>query len=159
MRRRPRAYGPVRSAISPNGKSVYAASNMSNAVAWLKRNRSTGALSQAAGSAGCVSEDGSGPCADGHALAGADSVLVSPDSKNVYVAAANAVSTFKRDKADGAITEATGTDSCISDDGSGPCVDGRALAGIFATAISGDGRSIYVASLDSDAVARLDRAH
>jgi hypothetical protein len=46
----------------------------------------TGDLSQPAGAAGCVSEDGTGPCADGHALDRPNSVAVSPDGKSVYVA-------------------------------------------------------------------------
>lgn len=46
----------------------------------------TGDLTQPAGAAGCVSEDGSGPCADGHGLNGAVSVAVSPDGKSVYLA-------------------------------------------------------------------------
>ena len=59
-------------AVSPDGKSVYVASFNSNAVARLNRNTTTGALTQPAGTAGCISEDGSGPCADGHGLDSAD---------------------------------------------------------------------------------------
>jgi sugar lactone lactonase YvrE len=150
--------GPFSVAVSPNGKSVYAASNMSNAVSRFKRDPSTGALAQPSGSAGCVSEDGSGPCANGHGLSGANSVLVSPDQKNVYVASDNAVATFKRNTTTGAITEPSGTAGCVSDDGSGPCADGRGLSGIFGAAISADGKSVYTASLVSDAVARFNRA-
>jgi hypothetical protein len=46
----------------------------------------TGALTQPAGTAGCVSETGTGPCADGHGLRYPDSVAVSADGKSVYAA-------------------------------------------------------------------------
>ncbi len=46
----------------------------------------TGDLTQPAGTAGCISQTGAGPCADGHALDGAHGVAVSPDGKSVYVA-------------------------------------------------------------------------
>jgi hypothetical protein len=52
-------------------------------VARLNRNPTTGAIRQPAGNAGCV---GSGTCADGHGLGGAQSVAVSPDGKSVCVA-------------------------------------------------------------------------
>jgi DNA-binding beta-propeller fold protein YncE len=72
-------------AVSPDGKSVYVAS-FSNAVVRLNRNTTTGAISQPAGTAGCISETGAGPCADGHGLNGADRVAVSADGKSDYVA-------------------------------------------------------------------------
>ena len=55
-------------------------------MARLNRNTTTGAITQPAGTAGCVSETGAGPCADGHGLDGPCSVAVSPDGKSVYVA-------------------------------------------------------------------------
>ena len=36
----------------------------------LNRNTTTGAITQPAGAAGCISETGAGPCADGHGLDG-----------------------------------------------------------------------------------------
>ena len=90
-------------AVSADGKSVYAASDLSRAVVRFTRNTTTGAISQPAGTAGCISETGAGPCADGHALVGATSVAVSPDGKSVYVAsqysqsqASHAVARFNR---------------------------------------------------------------
>src|SRR5919199_1550490 len=71
-------------AVSPDNKSVYATSH--TAVARFKRNRHTGAIPQPAGKGGCVSEDGSGRCADGHALSGVAWVAVSPDGRSVYAA-------------------------------------------------------------------------
>jgi sugar lactone lactonase YvrE len=138
-------------------RSVYVASSESNALARLRRDPASGALTQPAGKAGCVSEDGSGPCADGHALAGADAVALSADGASVYVASAKALVRFRRSLKTGAVTEATGAAACVSEDGSGPCADGHALAGAYDVAVSGDGQSVYVASLDSAAVARFNR--
>jgi DNA-binding beta-propeller fold protein YncE len=119
----------------------------------------TGALTQPAGTAGCVSETGSGPCADGHGLSGADAVAVSADGKSVYVASqdSNAVARLVRNTTTGAITQPAGTGGCISETGAGSCLDGHGLSGPFSVAVSADGKSVYAASPDSDAVVRLVR--
>ena len=67
-------------------------------MARLNRNTTTGAITQPAGTAGCVSETGAGPCADGHGLDGPLAVAVSPDGKSVYVAScfSDAVARFNR---------------------------------------------------------------
>ena len=88
----------VYAAVSPDGRTVYAASQVSNAVAVFSRNATTGALTQLNGLSGCVSEDGSsGTCTDGNALVGA-LMAVSPDGKHLYAASymSDAVTTFSR---------------------------------------------------------------
>jgi hypothetical protein len=67
--------GPASVAVSPDGKSVYVASRKPcciepdrSAVVRFNRNLTTGAITQPAGTAGCISETGLGPCADGRAL-------------------------------------------------------------------------------------------
>jgi DNA-binding beta-propeller fold protein YncE len=150
---------PAGVAVSPDGKNVYVASASSRAVTRLNRNTTTGAITQPAGAAGCVSEDGTGPCADGHGLS-PFSVAVSPDGKSVYAASAvpsNGVALFTRDTTTGAITQPAGTAGCVSQTGAGPCVDGRGLSGAAGVAVSADGTSVYVSSLGSSAVARFDR--
>jgi DNA-binding beta-propeller fold protein YncE len=146
-------------AVSPNGKSVYVASFDSDTVVRLNRNTTTGAISQPAGAAGCISETGAGPCADGHALNSANSVAVSADGKSVYVAsnASSAVARLNRNTTSGAISQPAGTAGCISDTGAGPCADGHALGNPKSVAVSADGKSVYVASSYSSAVARLNR--
>jgi 6-phosphogluconolactonase (cycloisomerase 2 family) len=107
---------------------------------------------------GCVSQDGAGPCAsiggNTRALDQPAAVVVSPDGRHVYVAAAHgsAVGVYARDPNSGGLTPV----SCISRDGSGPCTSvnhDRALRGARAVVMSPDGRFLYVAAgfTDTDA--------
>src|SRR3954452_8654780 len=115
-----------------------------------------GDLTQKAGTAGCVSDDGSsdgtiataGQCADGRNLLDARSVVVSPDGKNVYVANAKdtqrAIDVFDRDPATGAVTQKAGTAGCIQES---PSTDvgcdntGFGLRRVNDLVISPDGRN------------------
>ena len=151
--------GPNGVAVSPDGKSVYVASARSNAVVRLNRNTTTGAITQPAGAAGCISEDGSGPCADGHGLDGPLGVAVSPGGNSVYVASWSgyAVARLNRDRTTGAITQPAGSAGCIGEFGTGTCADGHGLSAPYDVALSPNGKSVYVASYSSYAVARLNR--
>jgi DNA-binding beta-propeller fold protein YncE len=151
---------PYSVAVSPDGKSVYVASGYSGAVARFVRSKTSGAISQPAGTAGCVSETGAGPCANGRGLDGAQSVAVAPGGKSVYAASfnSNAVARLNRNTTTGALTQPTGAAGCVSETGAGPCANGRALHGAWDVAASPNGTSVYAASLSSDAVARFNRA-
>ena len=129
------------------------------AVARFNRNTATGAITQPAGSAGCISQTGSGSCADGHVSTEPDGVTVTPDGKSVYVDSvpSSAVLRFNRNTATGAISQPACTAGCISETGSGPCADGHALNGSGRVALSDNGKNVYVASEDSNAVVRLNR--
>ncbi len=150
--------GPNSVAISPNGRNVYVTSRGSNSVTAFQRNRSTGALHQLPGAAGCVSGVPLPGCATGTALLGPDVVVVSPDGKNVYVGSffGNAVVAFGRDSATGAIGQLPGSAGCIAEATSG-CAPGLALGAPEGMAISGDGKSVYVAAALSNAVVVLSR--
>jgi DNA-binding beta-propeller fold protein YncE len=146
-------------AVSPDGRNVYVASFSSDAVAVFDRD-ANGELTQKAGMAGCVSEGGAGGCAPGVALNAPSALAVSPDGKNVYATTqlADSVVIFDRDIDTGALTQKNGTNGCISEDSTGgDCVNGVALDVPFSVVVTADGRSVYVASQDSDAVAVFDR--
>ncbi|MGH2963923.1 MAG: lactonase family protein [Solirubrobacterales bacterium] len=155
-------------AVSPDGKSVYVAS-FGGGIVRFDRDRSTGALTQPAGAAGCISDDGSGPCADGHAIGSPTALAVSPDGKSVYVGTRISSSTppgdeiaalvrLKRNTNTGAITQPTGTAGCISADGSGPCADGHGmLRGPYGVTVSPDGRSVYLTAASANALVRIRR--
>jgi DNA-binding beta-propeller fold protein YncE len=115
------------------------------AVAIFARDKTTGAHTQL----GCVSSS-VGACDDGTALGGARSVAVSPDGKHVYVAAqgADAVVVLARDRATGALVQS----GCVNVVGAGGCAAGAGLEGAHGVAISPDGKHVYVASRESDAV-------
>ena len=110
----------------------------------------TGQLTQLPGTAGCVSDDGTGgACTDGTALNYTSSVAISRDGTSVYAVGqqSNAVDVFQRNSITGQITQLPGTAGCVSENGTGgACADGKALKGAFAVVVSGDGTSVYVTS-------------
>jgi 6-phosphogluconolactonase (cycloisomerase 2 family) len=162
--------------VSPDGRNVYVATGFdrrlepqgvtgafgASGVAVFARNRSTGALRQLAGRAGCVSEERTrGGCADGRALEGSIAVEVSQDGGNVYVAASasNAVSVFARDARTGALRQLAGRAGCVSETGTdGACRDGTGLWGASAIALSPDGRHAYAPGFFSSALAAFTRS-
>lgn len=147
--------------VSPDGANVYVAAETSGAISVFARDQLTGALTQLAGSAACVSQTGTeGTCVDGRALGGAGGIAVSADGAFVYVASfgSDAVATFSRDPGTGALAQLTGTAGCVSETGNGgSCVDGTALDRARSLALSPDGSSMYVAAEVSDAIAVLSR--
>src|SRR5688572_8931589 len=148
--------GPVGVAISPDGKSLYAGAETSDALTIFDRSTATGDLTQKAGTAGCVSDTGSGAaCQDGEALDGVARVAVSPDGEFVYAttSGSNSVAVFDRNTTTGELSEV----SCVSETGAGVCDDGMALEFPRDLTVSPDGKSVYVASFNSDAVALFDR--
>jgi DNA-binding beta-propeller fold protein YncE len=98
-------------------------------------------------------------------LDGASGLTVSRDGKNVYVASgsSDAVAVFARDRRTGALTQLSGTEACISEDGTGgfgedgECTDGVGLITPVAVTTSNDGKNVYAASFTNDAVAVLAR--
>jgi DNA-binding beta-propeller fold protein YncE len=147
-------------AISPNSRNVYLSSsrNFPSAtpqtarfgLAAFSRDTASGALTQLAGTAGCLNADGTGGCttvafkgAAPDSRAGA--VLISSGGRDVYLAHASSfgeaascggadhfVALFRRDQASGAL---------------GPIAQDRATCG-SAALISRDGRSVYASSGD-----------
>ena len=153
--------GPRSLTLSPDGRNAYVAATISNAVAIFSRGPS-GALTQLPETEGCVSEDGStGACVDGEGLEGVASVAFSPNGANAYVASITsaAVAVFSRASATGALTQLAGSAGCIADLPAPPgCGGGKALGNANWAAVSPDGVSVYVASIDpTDAIAVFAR--
>jgi DNA-binding beta-propeller fold protein YncE len=144
--------------VSGDGKNVYVASASSSlgGVAIFDRNTSTGALTQKAGTAGCVSETGAGPCTDGTALANPVAIDLSPDGESAYVSnqGSDSVAIFDRNTTTGVLTQKAGTAGCISETGTaGACVDGIALDNGSDVTVAPDGATVYTTSLGSASIA------
>jgi DNA-binding beta-propeller fold protein YncE len=148
--------------VSPDGRTLYVTSVDVLAFA---RDRRTGALAQIPGRAGCVAAarvgEGGRDCVADPAVAGATSLTVSRDGRQVYAASggdtggAAAVAILTRDRATGALTPARGRRSCIAQ--AGDCTRARGLSGAAAVATSPDGANAYVVSFLGCTVAVFDR--
>ncbi len=146
--------GPVDLAVTRDGRNVYTASSIGDAIAILTRNRATGVLSQASGRAGCISQGGGGGrCVRGHALDEVWSVAVSPDGRNVYDVSSkvNMLGAMARDPSTGRLTQLPGRYGCFIRGRGGllGCPEGRGLTVAVAVTVSRDGRNVYVASEDT----------
>ena len=144
--------------VSPDGANVYVASGLSDAIAIFDRNAS-GALTQKPGLAGCVSETGAGPCADGNSLVSAHGVTTSFDGANVYLVStvSDSIAVFDRSPGSGALTQKPGGGGCISETGAGGCTDAVALDAPYEIELTADGSSAYVISSNSQALSVFDR--
>ncbi len=129
------------------------------------------------GSDGCLvapghksGDTGTATCGEGKGLFGANSVAVSADGKNVYVASGKtgatiaagygAVAILTRDAATGAVSEA----GCLSSDGtdgrdgaSGACTATPSLVGADGVAVSPDGSTVFVTASNSGSVVAFAR--
>lgn len=144
--------------VSPDGNNVYVGSFFGNAVAAFARNPSTGALTQLAGTAGCIAEATAG-CTPGIALKAVEGLAISGDGASVYAATAlsNAVVTLARNPTTGALAQASDGFGCIVDSALTGCTLGRELSGANAVAVSPAGNGVYVTSLFSNSVTSFTR--
>lgn len=171
--------------ISPDGRNLYVASGYG--VTAFARNTLTGVLRELSGVAACIKYSGANPSPGAaalaneppcsmaaHGLAGARSIRVSPDGRNVYTASsgASAINAFARDPVSGALTPLPGSGECTMDLLAPPStacpVKGPGLNYLRMLDISPDGRNVYAvsdvanetwpgAAADGDAIAEFWR--
>ncbi len=151
---------PYGIAVSLDEETVYVASLGSESVAELARDTSTGTLEAIAGHE-CIGGPGSG-CPENTAIgvANAIGVVVSPDGKDVYVAAGakgeeGDVASFKRG-AGGVLEQLAGEEGCVSEK-IVVCAKVKALQGSEDLAISPDGKDVYATSYPTNAIVELKR--
>jgi DNA-binding beta-propeller fold protein YncE len=143
--------GPVDLSISPDGRFVYVASSIADAVAILRRDRATGVLTQSLTRRGCISQSGGGRlCTVGRGLDEVWGIDVSPDGRNLYAVSSkvNMLSAIARDQTTGRLTQLPGRFACFIRAGGFGCPEGRGLTVAVAVTVSPDGRNVYVASED-----------
>jgi 6-phosphogluconolactonase (cycloisomerase 2 family) len=149
-------------AVAPDGREVFVATTNPGGLAVFNRDTSTAAISQATlgGKNGCFVQDGSDGCIQGRSVADAHGVAVSPDGRDVYLAArgSGAIATFSRDPDTNQVRQLEGTDGCVSYDSSGGlCGPGKLLQGINDIVASPDGRNVYAVSVNNAAVLTFNR--
>ncbi len=146
-------------AVSPDGASVYAVSNLDDAIVRFDRAPS-GVLSNAS----CIEDvetngacDDVGASGEAQGLNGAVSVAVSPDGASVYAIGSEDDAIVRFDRApSGALTSA----GCIADppDTAACGATAQGLNGAGGVAVSPDNASVYAVSQVDDAIVRFDRA-
>ena len=132
-------------AVSAGGGSVYVASPGSDAVAVFRRAGRTGALRQLRGVAGCVSLAGRHRCGRARALRDPSAIVVSQDSRNVYVGSgpSRAILSFARNRHTGALRQLRGSAGCVRGRPHGGCAPARGLGFVSSLRLSPGGRFLY----------------
>jgi DNA-binding beta-propeller fold protein YncE len=155
--------------VSPDGKNVYVGSypngtSLAPGFAVFSRNDSTGALQQLAGTAGCLTPDGSsnlgaGTCTeargvfasmgDGHDLVFTSNGRWAYMAANGFGSDPSGLLIFKRDPSTGALTQLAGTAGCITtngadQDGAGHCKTDAHLLDASGLTFSSDEHFLYV---------------
>jgi DNA-binding beta-propeller fold protein YncE len=141
-------------AVSPDDGDVYVTSLFSNSVTSFTRSTSSGALTQKAGTSGCLVYLRAVGCSFGRALVAPEGIAVSPDGANVYVAAfaTGAIAVLDRSRESGTLAQKPGRAGCLAARSMPGCAPGRALRGVSSIALSPDGRYLYSTSFGSNAV-------
>ncbi len=150
-------------AVSPDGQNVYVIGANDDAIAEFTRN-ADGSLTQI----GCIADQSDSDdtsCSDNATASGLvnpQAIVISPDGKNVYVAAEDndengTIAEFTRND-DGSLTPVPSHD-CIEENEEGACQDqdARGIGEPDALAISPDGQNVYAVSNDGEDIAEFNR--
>lgn len=140
--------------ISPDGKNVYVGVFAGSAIASFSRAGAAGALTQLAGTAGCVTEGGAEGCAPGVEIGAIEGMAIATNGSAVYTAAAasSAVGIFARDTSTGALSQAGGPSGCVTSTAVTGCALGYEFGGVNALAVAPTGGDVYATSLTSNSL-------
>lgn len=149
-------------AMTSDGQFVYVAGNTDGgSIAVFRRDTVSGALTQLAGTAGCVSQTGSnGRCAVDAELVNLRTILLSPNNNTLYVASISTgkVLIFSR-ATDGSLSRPDSPAGCINNGPASPtCSAGTGIPAPYGLAT--DGNNLFVSSVSapeaSGSLARFD---
>jgi DNA-binding beta-propeller fold protein YncE len=142
---------PAGLAVSPDGKSLYAAASNGNELLAFARNGRTGALKHLGCFTTGVAAEPS--CTQVPRLSGPIGVVVSPEGRHVYVTSYDAGIIIFARAADGSLTFA----GCMQSAGRDGCVPAPSLAYPRWLAISPDGAHVYAAESTGNAIVAFRR--
>ncbi|HET6174777.1 MAG TPA: beta-propeller fold lactonase family protein [Gaiellales bacterium] len=145
--------GPAAIAMAPDGTSLYVASAVGTVTAF-QRDVTTGTLAQLPAGAGCLSDGDLAGCTAVGGLARASAVAFTPDGRTLIAAGTDddAVVSFRRDPAGGALTRA----SCVSASaGTAGCTLSPLIGGPRALVVRSNGLSVWVAASRADSIVTL----
>lgn len=144
-------------ALSPDGNTLVVGA-YDNGLAIFSRDSSTGLLTQLAGAAGCISDDGKNkddplePCLQANASAGAYRLQFGPEGRTLLQASNSdsGIQLYTFDAASGTVTPVAGKSGCVTYNGEGAsgketCEVGRGLHETYGLSISPDGAYVYAA--------------
>lgn len=139
--------------VSPDGQDVYTTAALSNSVASFARTASTGQLAQPVGTTGCAIYVLAVACSLGRTLIDPEGLAVSPDGANVYTAAfaSGAIDVLARN-ASGELMQEPRRWGCVTSHRTPTCVLARGLLGVSSLAVSRDGKYLYSAAFNSNAI-------
>ena len=151
--------------VSPDDDNVYLAGRQSGSVSIFDRNTSTLALTQKAGTDGCITWNPgtatSETCALGNKLPAPTAVVVSPDGENVYMTSqdTDGLALFDRNTATGTLVQRAGAAGCIAGPGAyaSGCQAGKAMNEAWGIAVSPNDKGAYVVGKLNDSVAVFAR--
>jgi DNA-binding beta-propeller fold protein YncE len=142
--------GPDVVVVSADGKNVYVGDFFGNAVASFSRAEGSGALTQLAGTEGCIADGAAEGCAPGVGLGSVEGLTMGKGGSAVYAAGAvsNSVATLSRNGTTGALTQG----ACIAEVAGEGCVQGYQLAGANALVTDAKSGDVYATSLLSNSL-------
>ncbi|HEY2536060.1 MAG TPA: beta-propeller fold lactonase family protein [Solirubrobacteraceae bacterium] len=153
----------VTTEVSPDGSDLYAAAGAKDPesdVAAFAREPGTGVLKQLAGAEGCIGTVAS--CAEAKVIEGSESLVISPDGKNVYANSFDdsAIVELKRNSTTGALAQLPEPNGCLAHAKTGPtagCSPANGVGNPLGVAISPGGEDVYASSSNEDDVAEFTR--
>jgi DNA-binding beta-propeller fold protein YncE len=140
--------------VSPDGKNVYVGDFSGSAVISFSRTGKAGALTQLAGTAGCIAEEAGEGCAQGRQMNHIEGMAIDNNGTAVYAASpfSSAIDVLHRERSTGALSQATNGTGCITDALVSGCTQGYEINGVNALVVSPKGGNVYATSLGSNSV-------